>query len=620
MARHDLGFCFGVHRRSKKAPASYDYPPEDDVLCEENPNPTIDDMSEKAELSEKSESNVLPSVKEQVTSLLTSLDLHDLQKCPVPDLESTLKILANLDQTLQSTGSTTLRSYHRGDLTLDAARLDSMRTSVDELSEAVESCLANLSSHLIPSLGRAKLGQVQHLLGPESERNQAAKKHRPNAYEMSGDASEKGEKLVARSEGMHSVAQVLQGMYQRYHLPPEGDLSVSCKTDPNLTIEDMGEKGEILKNLLSNLLPSIIEQIPSLVTSLDLDDLKEEHPVPDVRLALEILSNLDQTLKSILSSISSLTQESPRPDKRYDHCLQTLKVYRFSQLRSAILLIMYVIIDRLAELCGASMRWHAAQILVTGPAQAWTQASKLKRAVHVIRNHGRNLIAETIAWHEKSDWAVIQEDWLHAAETCDKRIENLTNLSNMSLKLISHLACLPRSSSEEPDMVAIIHTRRKSAIGRMGEVARTAILLAKLARTMARKVSQMIPRKPIFELDTEINSETLEQFRNAFESTIKDLPILLRCLGKITWEHPRLTIPNRDEMVSSANGLARSFNSTSTLFASPLLDEIEHSSPGIDFKAWRLSFGDSWDKVVDRLLYLVSSFEVEPEQQPDQDN
>ncbi|KAH9448396.1 hypothetical protein Pst134EA_027708 [Puccinia striiformis f. sp. tritici] len=50
-----------------------------------------------------------------------------------------------------------LRSYHRGDLTLDAARLDSMRTSVDELSEAVESCLANLSSHLIPSLGRAKL-------------------------------------------------------------------------------------------------------------------------------------------------------------------------------------------------------------------------------------------------------------------------------------------------------------------------------------------------------------------------------------------------------------------------------------------------------------------------------
>ncbi|KAH9442001.1 hypothetical protein Pst134EB_028275 [Puccinia striiformis f. sp. tritici] len=58
----------------------YDYPPEDDVLCEENPNPTIDDVSEKAELSEKSESNVLPSVKEQVTSLLTSLDLHDLRQ------------------------------------------------------------------------------------------------------------------------------------------------------------------------------------------------------------------------------------------------------------------------------------------------------------------------------------------------------------------------------------------------------------------------------------------------------------------------------------------------------------------------------------------------------------
>ncbi|KAI9631370.1 hypothetical protein KEM48_014420 [Puccinia striiformis f. sp. tritici PST-130] len=525
----------------------YDYPPEDDVLCEENPNPTIDDVSEKAELSEKSESNVLPSVKEQ------------------------------------------LRSYHRGDLVLDAARLDSMRTSVDELSEATESCLANLSSHPIPSLGRAKVGQVQHLLGPESERNQAAKKHRPNAYEMSGDASEKGEKLVARSEGMHSVAQVLQGMYQRYHLPPEGDLSVSCKPDPNLTIEDMGEKGEILKNLLSNLLPSIIEQIPSLVTSLDLDDLKEEHPVPDVRLALEILSNLDQTLKSILSSISSLTQESPRPDKRYDHCLQTLKVYRFSQLRSAILLIMYVIIDRLAELCGASMRWHAAQILVTGPAQAWTQASKLKRAVHVTRNHGRNLIAETIAWHEKSDWAVIQEDWLHAAETCDKRIENLTNLSNMSLKLISHLACLPRSSSEEPDMVAIIHTRRKSAIGRMGEVARTAILLAKLARTMARKVSQMIPRKPIFELDTEINSETLEQFRNAFESTIKDLPILLRCLGKITWEHPRLTIPNRDEMWNPNNNQIKTIKESNSSYQG-VLPTFSNKSQGIMLLPWIFAY------------------------------
>ncbi|KAI9625239.1 hypothetical protein H4Q26_016430 [Puccinia striiformis f. sp. tritici PST-130] len=438
---------------------------------------------------------------------------------------------------------------------------------------------------------------------------------------MSGDASEsKGEKLVARSEGMHSVAQVLQGMYQRYHLPLEDDLSVSCKTDPNLTIEEMAEKGEIVKNLLSNLLPSINEQIPSLVTSLDLDDLKEEHPVPDVQLALEILSNLDQTLKSILSSITSLTQESPRPDQKYDHRLQTLKVYRFSQLRSAILILVYIIIDRLAEFCRVSMRWHAVQILVTGPAQAWTQASKLKRGVHVVRDHGRNLIAETIAWHRKSDWAVIQGDWLHAAGTCDKQIENSTKLFNLSLKLISHLACLPRSSSEEPDMVAIIHTRRKSAIGRMGEVARTAILLAKLTRTMARKVSQMIPRKPIFELDTEINSETLEQFRNAFESTIENLPILLGCLGKITWDQPTLTIPNRDEMVSSANGLAKSFNSTSTLFVSPLLDEIEHSSPGIDFKAWRLSFGDSWDKVVDRLLYLVSSFEVEPEQQLEQDN
>ncbi|POW22664.1 hypothetical protein PSHT_01087 [Puccinia striiformis] len=129
-----------------------------------------------------------------------------------------------------------------------------------------------------------------------------------------------------------SVVRVIQTMNQKYEFPSD-DLA-SGPTDPDLTIEDMATKSEILKKLQCNLLPAIKEHVTSLSKSIF--DVDEEYPNPDVELTRGILSDLDQTLQATTDSILTLADGSPLPDEKHDHCLERLKTFRCSQLRLKI--------------------------------------------------------------------------------------------------------------------------------------------------------------------------------------------------------------------------------------------------------------------------------------------
>ncbi|OAV91013.1 hypothetical protein PTTG_28124 [Puccinia triticina 1-1 BBBD Race 1] len=73
--------------------------------AERDPSLTIEDMGAKVKIWKKLHSILLPSIQDQLTLLLNSLDLIDPTKNPTPVTNPTLEILSNLDKTLESTVS-----------------------------------------------------------------------------------------------------------------------------------------------------------------------------------------------------------------------------------------------------------------------------------------------------------------------------------------------------------------------------------------------------------------------------------------------------------------------------------------------------------------------------------
>ncbi|KAH9454762.1 hypothetical protein KEM48_004007 [Puccinia striiformis f. sp. tritici PST-130] len=137
------------------------------------------------------------------------------------------------------------------------------------------------------------------------------------------------QELGERSQEIYSVVRVFQDMSRKYVFPPHHE--VSADQDPNLTIEDVATKSEILKKIQCNLLPAIKGHIISLLKALY--DLDKEYPHPDIDLTLGILSDLDQTLQTTTSSILTLADESPLPHAKHDHRMEKLKIYRCLELR-----------------------------------------------------------------------------------------------------------------------------------------------------------------------------------------------------------------------------------------------------------------------------------------------
>ncbi|KNE99850.1 hypothetical protein PSTG_06939 [Puccinia striiformis f. sp. tritici PST-78] len=428
--------------------------------------------------------------------------------------------------------------------------------------------------------------------------------------------------LVERSHKIRSVVLVLEEMNRKYVFPL-ADVT-SGERDPNLTIEDMASKSEILKKLQCNLLPAIKEQITLLLKSLN--DLDEEYPQPDVALTLAILSDLDPILQATVASILTIADESPLPDKKHDHRLKNFKNFRCTQLRSKIELIVRAVAKHVLQCHGRFLKSCIMAILVTDPTLAWQEASESRQIISIMTADTLDSIDRTISWSLGSDWDIVRRDWLLAVGEINDLLVSFTEHANPSLDLTPDLARLTLGSTEEPDLLdrTIFQTRRRAVMVLTAEVVASIITLVKLARILITKLLSMIPRKRNSEADTGINSETLQKFHNAFDSFTGHLMAIMCSVRFVQVKTgASLAVDFRDEVLTSLNRLTNTLETASTTVAShlmPLLHGAEYASHAGDFKAWSLTLEEAWDKVIARLLVRVSSFEVEPEQQPQQVN
>ncbi|KAI9609195.1 hypothetical protein KEM48_002901 [Puccinia striiformis f. sp. tritici PST-130] len=205
-----------------------------------------------------------------------------------------------------------------------------------------------------------------------------------------------------RIQALYSAAQAFEAMRQKYELPLEDDPI----GHPDLTIDDMGEKSKIWETLESKLLPSINQQFTSLITSLDVQD-SEKHPTPNLELSLEILSNLDQTLESTISSARSFAMESPSPDGKHDHHLKKCKAFRLSQLGMNIQGLTHIRSRSVFQCCQEVLQWCGLSMAALDDPLTGQQASMSQRFIRILVTEGSNSIENTIRWSRKSDWAII---------------------------------------------------------------------------------------------------------------------------------------------------------------------------------------------------------------------
>ncbi|EHS62804.1 hypothetical protein PGT21_001824 [Puccinia graminis f. sp. tritici] len=85
---------------------------------------------------------------------------------------------------------------------------------------------------------------------------------------MVSDSVRKSPQTVEKVAKIPAVIRLLEGLTHKHSFPP--DRITSAAKDRNLTVEEMGGKAQILNELQSNLLPSISDQLGSLLGSLDL--------------------------------------------------------------------------------------------------------------------------------------------------------------------------------------------------------------------------------------------------------------------------------------------------------------------------------------------------------------
>ncbi|POW10160.1 hypothetical protein PSHT_08859 [Puccinia striiformis] len=247
---------------------------------------------------------------------------------------------------------------------------------------------------------------------------------------MHSETSNSTRALAQRARKIQSVAVLFHGLSQKFDLPPDG--FESGEKDPNLTMEDMGDKAEILGKLQCNLLPLLKDQVSSLLTTLDLQrDSKDQRPNLDVESTLEILSNFERTMTSTLSSIRILAHGSPLPDEKHDHCLHNLKSFRCARLYLYIdgivkptINVLLIFCSRFTQCCGVAIR-------LANPALGWEEPLQSMSSICGIAAAACGLIDETITLCRKSDFALIQEGWLTAEGGFNEQLEHLTELADL---------------------------------------------------------------------------------------------------------------------------------------------------------------------------------------------
>ncbi|KAI9603157.1 hypothetical protein H4Q26_002471 [Puccinia striiformis f. sp. tritici PST-130] len=129
--------------------------------------------------------------------------------------------------------------------------------------------------------------------------------------------------------------------------------------------------------------------------------------------------------------------------------------------------------------------------------------------------------------------------------------------------------------------------------GPLIEMTRLTILFVKLTRIWVKKALKMIPKRPVFELDTGINSETMKRLRNAFDCITGTLIMLSQDHGAVHHRNRAISIALRDSI-------------------------LDNTSIESDYEEWTLTLEQVWNKTVYQSLVLIPSLETDPDQQLEQ--
>ncbi|KAI9611642.1 hypothetical protein H4Q26_008597 [Puccinia striiformis f. sp. tritici PST-130] len=322
------------------------------------------------------------------------------------------------------------------------------------------------------------------------------------------------------------VVEALDGLVHKYGFSLNQIFGDQLK---DLTMDDMDEKSALLDELQSSLLPSVKEQIDSLLLSLDLcRPRSRKHPSPDFGLALESLSHLDQTLEKTVSSIEVSMLEAIMEIKGmveghlcelFRNCIQFIRVWELSSR-------------------------HPYSF------EHQTKISQKEADVLSITVESSHLIDTIIGLFGKTDLAILQEEWLAASESLSSVLEFLIVLSNCRK---DH----PKKQESSNPSVSLADGRTKA---RRAEVAE--MFLKKISTsTNAQRLS--------FSLDSELNSETLNQLHQQPISIAERLDQFVRTLWMIHKKDE--VIHDKDRIHTLLNGISDTLNSTLLLLTIHLI-------------------------------------------------
>ncbi|KAH9448398.1 hypothetical protein Pst134EA_027710 [Puccinia striiformis f. sp. tritici] len=439
---------------------------------------------------------------------------------------------------------------------------------------------------------------------------------------------------VERLQKLMSVARTLDGMIEKHDVLEEDTASLTQEKDPNLTVDDMGEKAEIWRKLESELLPSIKEQSTALLTSLNLQDLVK-HPIPDPESTRETLSNLDQTIENTVSVTVLFSLRSPLPDAKHDHRMKKFKAFRLSQLRQELRALISARIRFVLESTREMLHLYTVSDMVTATSATWQKASQLRQHIQMCIADVSKSVHNTIEWYQKSDWATIQDEWLMGVTSCNDLLEEIPDIINRANRRAitnggsdstPNLAHFTINSAEEANLTVDnpdTPNRRDSSRELMLDVTRSTISFVKLTRICIKKALEMIPKKPVSELDTELNSEAIVRLQDAFGSFTGSLTMHLRHQQLAHRRDEPISIATRDHICTSVIELRedlRSCLSDLESYLVPFQRGVDDASQINDFSSWSLTMKRLWEQATARSLDLLSSLEIEPEQQLEQED
>ncbi|OAV87312.1 hypothetical protein PTTG_12669 [Puccinia triticina 1-1 BBBD Race 1] len=251
-------------------------------------------------------------------------------------------------------------------------------------------------------------------------------------------------------------------------------------------------------------------------------------------------------------------------------------------------------------------------------------------------NISYGLIDQTIEWCKKSDLAIIQEDWLEAKKLIDVALEDLAKIA-ANPTIDSKLDCEQGSSDEheseqgssdehESEQVSVSDNEIDSKQGSIDEIlsehssmneemtprehgahaARSTITICKLTRIFLNKITNTTASGPLFTLDPEINSKTLELLRQGPTEIAEQLRSLAKFLVDLHQKN-RKPLLARNQYSRRLLKIPAYLKSTLLLLSLyhiplPTTEVIHHSPPQNLFSSWFLSLLSPYHKATDCML------------------